>query len=135
MVVDRAPCSNGKVVAFFIGNQTLVVLFRNQGSLGVTFGNEFRDFVEVDIVILTSRNGSNGSEAESQAFHAVGSLCGFFSPVGVEDFRKDFLQLFLALDIVVVREVSGQNFVEEYAAQRCFADFTLGENTNWALQL
>ena len=49
--------------------------------------------------------------------------------------RQNFLQLFLGLDVIVVREIVRQDFVKEDAAQRGVVNLALGANPNRALQM
>ena len=49
--------------------------------------------------------------------------------------RQNFLQLFLGLDVIVVRKIVRQDFVKEDATQRGIVNLALGANPNRALQV
>ena len=101
----------------------------------IAFLDYLLGLIKVDIVVLTSRYCGHGGEAECQALHAVSRLGGFFGAVTVKDLRQNFLQLFLGLDVIVVRKIVRQDFVEEDAAQRGVVNLALGANPNRALQV
>ena len=89
----------------------------------------------MNIVGHTGRHGRSCRKAESLPLHAVSDFSGLLGTILVKDLRQYLLQLFLRLNVVVIREVVWQNLIKEDAAQSCLAHFALGKNTDWGLQL
>ena len=135
LAVDGAPVVDGQCVALILGNEPLVELLRDRSRTCVTLSHEVSNFVKAEIVFHTSRHRSSGGKAEGQALHAVSSDSSLSSAIALEDLTKHPLKLFLGLDIVVVREVLWQDFVEEDTPQGGCPDFTLGSDTDRTLQV
>ena len=115
LAVDSTPVLDGEAVALVFGDETFVVLLRDTRSVFVTFFHEIFDFVKVDVILHTGRYSRGRRKTERQAFHAVCGFGCFIGTVFVKNLRENFFQLFFVLDIVVVREILWENFVEEHA--------------------
>ena len=135
LAVDGAPVVDGQCITLVLSDKPLVELLRDRSRTCVTLSHEVSNFVEAEIVFHTSRHRSSGGKAEGQALHAVSSDSSLSRAITLEDLTKHPLELFLGLDVVVVREVLWQDLVKEDTPQGSRPDFTLSPDANRALQV
>ena len=132
--IDFTPVSYGQRVAFFVGEEALIVLILNKSSLSVTLGDEILDFWVGWVVILTGRDGSDGFVLEGESLEFVSNTHGFISTVKVEDVSHYLLQMLRSLNAIIKWVIFWQDFVEEDATERGISNSFLSEYTNRSLK-
>ena len=132
--IDFTPVSYGQRVAFFVGEEALVVLILDKSSLGVTLSDEVLDFWVSWVVILAGRDGSDGFVLEGESLEFVSNTHGFISTVKVEDVSHYLLQVLRSLNAIIKWVIFWQDFVEEDATERSISNRFLSEYTNRSLK-
>ena len=87
------------------------------------------------IVVLAGRYRRQSSKAEGLTLHPVGNFGSLLSTIASKNLCQHFLELFLGLDIVIIREVFWQNLIEEDTTKRRLAHLAFGDNPNRRLQM
>ena len=132
--IDFTPVSYGQRVAFFVGEEALVVLILNKSSLSVTLGDEILDFWVGWVVILTGRDGSDGFVLEGESLEFVSNTHGFISTVKVEDVSHYLLQMLRSLNAIIKWVIFWQDFIEENTTESGISNSFLSKDTNRSLK-
>ena len=132
--IDFTPVSYSQRVAFFVGEEALIVLILNKSSLSITLSDEVLDFWVGWVVILTGRDRSDGFIFEGESLEFVSNTHGFISTVNVEDVSHDFLQMLRSLNAIIEWIIFWQNFVEEDTTESGVSNRFLSEDTNRSLK-
>ena len=132
--IDFTPVSYGQRVAFFVGEEALIVLILNKSSLSVTLGDEILDFWVGWVVILTGRDGSDGFVLEGESLKFVSNTNSLISTVKIEDVSHDLLQVLGSLNTIIKWVIFWQDFIEEDTTESGISNSFLSEDTDRSLK-
>ena len=132
--IDFTPVSYGQRVAFFVGEEALIVLILNKSSLSITLGDEILDFWVGWVVILTGRDRSDSFVLEGESLEFVSNTHGFISAVKVEDVSHHLLQMLGSLNAIIKWVVFWQDFIEEDTTESGISNSFLSEDANRSLK-